>query len=236
MSEPYDTIAQEAYSRFLASSVTNAKLRDYYNACFQSSIDHFGAYQCWACVNCLKLGRKTQEWGEPPATCPQCRSTAVYEIGTFQARASKVGYAFSSAFSYLMKTHFRLPLDDTPGNTRTHDLEIATAVAIEAKGSPASFMNPNGKITHLGRPGMERSDTRKKAFANADTYRRQNAAGLFFVVSNAVPSDLVGYRGDNLTAIFDATKVDRLKAMVTEISDKVDLEALRANRGLSSSS
>jgi len=230
MTEPFDSIARDAFDRILGSSLTNSRLRDYFNACFQDSIDHYGVYQCWACVNCLRHGNATQGWGEPPSTCPTCHSTIVYEIATFQARAPIVGSAFASAFSYLMQTHFRLPLVATPGNTRTHDFEVTPNIAIETKGSPASVTNPDGTLTHLGRPGMERSDTRKKAFENARTYRQRNERGSFFVVSNAVPSDLVGYRNRDVTAVFDVTKVDRLQAMTREIQDSVDLDALRQRR------
>jgi hypothetical protein len=131
-----------------------------------------------------------------------------------------------------MTIYFRLPLTYTPGNTRTHDLEVTPEIAIEAKGSPSRVTNPNGTFTHLGRPGMERSDTHKKAFDNAHTYRERNRDGLFFIVSNVVPPDLVGYRSDNVNGIFDVTKLERLQAMMIEIEDKVDLKALRTRRGL----
>lgn len=230
MTEPYDSIARDAYDKLLKNSPTNSRLRDYFNTCFQNSIDHYGAYQCWACVNCLRQGNATQGWGNPPAECPQCHSATIYEIATFQARAPIVGNAFANAFAYLMITHFRLPLVSTPGNTRTHDFEVTSEIAIETKGSPASVSNPDGTLTRLGRPGMERSDTRKKAFENARTYRQRNATGLFFVASNAIPSDLVGYRNRDVTAVFDVTKLDRLEAMMAEIRDKVDLDALRRRR------
>jgi len=129
-----------------------------------------------------------------------------------------------------MQTFYQLPLVPTPGNTRTHDFEVTVDIAIETKGSPNRVVNPDGTITSLGRPGMERSDTRKKAFDNARTYRQRNPTGLFFVVSNEIPSDLVGYRNRDVTAVFDATKVDRLEAMLSEIQDKVDLAALRRQR------
>lgn len=231
MAEPYDSIVRKEYDKFLNNSITNARLRDYFGACFQDSIDHYGAYQCWACINCLRMGNCTQGWGKPPSKCPDCNSTLVYQIASFQARAPIVGNAFAAAFSYLMQTHYRLPLTPTPGNTRTHDFEVTSDVAIETKGSPTTVTNPDGTFTHLNRPGMERSDTRKKAFDNGRTYRQRNPTGLFFVASNAIPSDLVGYRNRDVTALFDVTKVDRLKAMMTEIQDRVDLESLRRRRG-----
>jgi len=126
-----------------------------------------------------------------------------------------------------MQTRYRLPLIPTPGNTRTHDFEVTGDIALETKGSPSRVSNPDGTFTDLGRPGMERSDTRKKAFENARTYRQRNPNGLFFVVSNAVPSDLVGYRNRDVTAVFDANKVDRLEAMMSEIQSRVDLTTIR---------
>jgi len=230
MAEPFDSIANEAYVRTLKGSISNSRLKDYFNLCFQHSIDHYGVYQSWACINCLRHGRATQGWGEPPSRCPRCNSTIVYEIATFQARSPVVGSAFASAFFHLMQTYFHLPLVPTPGNTRTHDFEVTSEIAIETKGSPIAITNPDGTVTHLGRPGMERSDTRKKAFENARTYRQRNTTGLFFVVSNAIPSDLIGYRNRDVSAVFDVTKLDRLQAMMVEIQDRVDLEALRQRR------
>jgi hypothetical protein len=235
MTEPFDIIAAETYQKLLSSSITNAHLRDYFNTCFQAGIDLYGMYQCWACTNCLKLGRKTQGWGKPPSKCPECHKPSVYEIATFQARSSVVGNAFASAFSYLMQAHYRLPLIPTPGNTRTHDFEVTQEIAIEAKGSPSSFANPDGSLTRLGNPGMERTDTRKKAFDNAHTYKERNPQGTFFIVSNAISSDHVGYRSRDVTGIFDVTKADRLDAMMMEIEDKIDLDGLRRKRGKLSS-
>jgi hypothetical protein len=232
MTEPFDSISRRAYERYLADEVDNNHLRSYFDACFQGSIDHFGAHQCWACVNCLRVGNMMQGWGEPPTKCPRCDSKTIYEIATFQARSPIVGNAFSNAFFYLMTIYFRLPLTYTPGNTRTHDLEVTSEIAIEAKGSPSRVTNPDGTFTHLGRPGLERSDTRKKAFDNARTFKERSPTGLFFVVSNVIPSDLVGYRHRDVNAIFDVTKIDRLQALMTEIQDRIDLKALRTRRGL----
>ncbi len=232
MPEQFESIAKDAYDKHLSGGLSNQHVRDYYHACFQNAVDLYGLYQCWSCVNCLKAGKSSQGWGHPPTRCPQCNSTSVYEIASFQARSSVVGNAFAAAFSTLMLWHFRVPLDPTPGNTRTHDFEITPEIAIEAKGSPAKITNPDGTVTEPGRPGLERSDTRKKAFDNAHTYRQQKRNGLFFVVSNAVPSDLVGYTSDDITAIYDANKVDRLESMITAINDRIDLEALRRTRGM----
>jgi len=231
MTEPFDTIAADVYKKYLNASPTNSNLKGYFNTCFQTAIDHYGVYQCWACTGCLRSGRKTQGWGKPPSRCPECHLPSVYEIASFQARSSVVGNAFAGAFSYLMQAHYRLPLLPTPGNTRTHDFEITADIAIEAKGSPSSITNPDGSSTQLNRPGMERSDTRKKAFDNAHTYKERNPNGLFFIASNIIPSDLVGFRSHDVTGVFDVTKVDRLEAIMQEIHDRIDLDELRRKRG-----
>ena len=132
-------------------------------------------------------------------------------------------------FQHLRISH-RICYTTTKGNTRTHDFEITREVAIELKGSPSRVVNPDGTFTELDRPGLERSDTKKKAFDNARAYRQRNPDGLFFVVSNAIPPELVGYRNRDVTAVFDANKVDRIEAMISEIQGKVDLPAIRKQR------
>ena len=105
-------------------------------------------------------------------------------------------------------------------------------MSIEAKGSPRSIDNPDGTKSKFDRPGMERSDTEKKAFANGETHRRRKPEAYFCVVTNALPSNLVGFRSDNVNAIFDVTKTDRLDSMMDEIGVLVDLETFRRRRGM----
>ena len=232
MTEPYDSIATSNFSRFLSQGINNQRLRSYYSACFQDAIDSFHVYPCWACSNCIKDGNTTAGLGNKPKppVCPTCQSHTIFEIATFQARASVVGNAFSSAFACVMVNHYNIPLVPTPGNTRTHDFEVTEEVAIEAKGSPGRITNPDGSITQLERPGMERSDTRKKAFDNGRTFRQRNPSAYFCVVSNSVPSDLVGYRNRDVNAVFDVTKADRMEAMIREFGSRVDLESLRSGK------
>ena len=130
----------------------------------------------------------------------------------------RVGSAFEQAVIYLLKTRFELPAVSTPGNTRTHDIEVTNRIAIESKGSPGRLLNPARTVTELSRPGLERSDTWKKAQANARNFRAQNRNAPFFIVSNAVPSTLVGYRSDDITGIFNVTLVSRVDALISEIN------------------
>ncbi|MXZ90176.1 MAG: hypothetical protein F4W95_02645 [Chloroflexi bacterium] len=215
----YDDIAAANYRQFIGvRSLTNDRLRDYFNACFQDAIDAVGCYSAWACIDCIRKGSPAAELGDKPSRCPICESDRVFEIATFQSRAPAVGNAFESAVRHLLVRRFELPAEPTPGNTRTHDIEITGRIAIETKGSPRLVHNPNGTVIQLGRPGLERTDTRKKAFDNAHTFRQRNRNAPFFIVSNAVPSDLVGYRSDDITGIFNITQASRVDSLATEIN------------------
>ncbi len=215
----YNDIAAANYSRFIGRTLlTNDRLRHYFDACFQSAIDEAGCYPVWACVGCIGNGKATAAFGNAPRRCPICESPKVFEVATFQSRASVVGNAFERAVRHLLTARFELPATPTPGNTHTHDIEVTSAIAIETKGSPRRLLNPDQSITTLQRPGLERSDTWKKAQANAANYRRNNRRNPFFIVSNAVPPDLVGYRSDDITGIFNITQAGRVNALVNEVN------------------
>ena len=221
----YDAIAEDGYRKFLEGfSLTNQRLRGYFDYCFHNAIDDVGCYPAWACIGCMgksttaEFGNTTAEFGNPPKRCPKCGSDRVFEIATFQSRAPAVGNVFEKAVMRLLVTKFELPAVLTPGNTRTHDIEITNRVAVETKGSPRQLLNPDKTITPFTRPGLERSDTWKKAQANARNFRMRNRDAPFFIVSNAVPPNLVGYRSDDITGIFDITKADRVNAFVDEVS------------------
>ncbi len=215
----YDDIAAANYLRFIENRrLTNDRLRHYFNACFQDAIDEAGCYPAWACVACIGNGTATAEFGNTPNRCPTCESPKVFEVATFQSRASVVGNAFERAVRHLLATRFEMPAVPTPGNTRTHDIEVTSRIAIETKGSPSQLLNPNNTITRLSRPGLDRSDTWKKAQANAHNFRAHNKTAPFFIVSNSVPSDLVGFRSDDITGIFNIMQANRVKSLVDEIN------------------
>lgn len=216
---PYDAIASGNHRQFISGgTLSNSSLRNYFNACFQEAIDKTDCYPAWACIGCLGEGKATAEFGNKPNRCPSCNANRVFEIGTFQGRSAVVGKVFEHAVSHLLRTTFELPAVSTPGNTRTHDIEITSRIAIESKGSPRRLLNPDGTLTEFSRPGLERSDTWKKAQANARNFRERNRLTPFFIVSNAVPSNLIGYRSDDITGIFNVAQAVRVHALVSEIS------------------
>ncbi len=214
---PYDEISRNNYFHIGNQALTNGRLQNYFNGCFQQVIDAAACYPAWACLACIGGGNPTAMFGNLPRSCPACKSSKVFEIATFQGRASIVGKVFESAVRYLLTTKFELPAVSTPGNTNTHDLEVTPRVAVETKGSPRYVQNPDQTVTTIARPGLERSDTWKKAQANALKFRRQNKVAPFYIVSNAVPADLVGYRSDEITGIFNITQANRVNSLVDEI-------------------
>ena len=128
-----------------------------------------------------------------------------------------MGAAFLEALVTVLEKSFQIQLLPSPPGTRTHDLEIPQRLAIEVKGSPARIINIDGTIQKLNTPGLERSDTQKKAFANATAFRQINPKVPFYIASNAVPSKFVGYWDEHVTGIIDVTKSERLEFLVAQI-------------------
>lgn len=114
----------------------------------------------WRSTNLHMVG------GNKPDRCPKCKKP-IYEVATFQARASYVGSAFQYACMHLLKESFNIRVKPTFDITPLYDFEIKRNVVVEAKGSPQYIINPDGSKSKLGRAGMTRTDTKKKAFSNA---------------------------------------------------------------------
>ena len=127
----YDEIARDNYHHISNSELSNGRLREYFNGCFQQAIDERGCYSAWVCIACIGAGSHTSEFGIAPQACPACGSGKVFEVATFQSRSSIVGNVFESAVRHLLAARFELPAMSTPGNTNTHDIEITPRVAIE---------------------------------------------------------------------------------------------------------
>ena len=213
----YDEVAKTNYAHIGGQGLANGRLQNYFNGCFQQVIDAVACYPAWACISCIGGSKTTAEFGNLPNECPACGSRRVFEVATFQGRASIAGKVFESAVRYLLSTIFELPAVPTPGNTNTHDVEITPRIAIETKGSRRYVQNPDSTVTTIGRPGLERSDTWKKAQANARNFRRLNPSTPFYIVTNALPPSLVGYRSDDITGIFNITQVNRITSLVAEM-------------------
>ena len=209
-------VVSNLYRQEFKNGINNQSLSRYFDKAFQSVIDQHSLYPAWACTSCLRDDVSTVRWGKNPSKCPVCGDADTYSIATFQSRASRFGGIFVVALQHLVYTHYGLELMPTPGNTKTHDLEVTPKVAVEVKGSARRISSPDGTSHKISRPGMMRSDTEKKAFDNARNFMTSNPAGTFFVVTNALPRRLDGHRGDNVSGIFDVTKIDRLDSFIRE--------------------
>lgn len=212
----YDQIALDNYN-LEQGLLSNDDLRSYFDSCFDHALEQTGLYPAYGCITCAANSRAELSFGEKPKHCRTCGSDRVFQLATFQGRAPVYGSAFSSAVRLLFDLHFDIELLPTPQNTKTHDLEASPKIAIEVKGSARRIHLENGLTIALDRPGMLRSDTEKKAEANARNYKRFNSTGTFFVVTNALPDRLRGVRTDDIDGYFDLTKADRVESFAREV-------------------
>lgn len=215
----YLSIARERYSIIEKNGVSNDSLNRYFQDCFDAIGRAMSLYKCWVCVRCMEFGKfaNAYGWGNKPKACPSCGEKFVYEVATFQARASYVGEMFQWAFWHLLHTQYGITARTTSDTTRLYDLELRRDVVIEAKGSPDYIINPDGTHSNLDRPGMIRSDTEKKAFANAKKWNERFPDGYFFIVTNALPTHLHGYRNTTVNAIYDVTKMSQLDSFILDL-------------------
>jgi hypothetical protein len=215
---PYLTVAKQNYPIIEKNGITNDSLSRYFTESFNDICKAMALYKCWVCVRCMEHKKFSYGWGDKPDSCPVCGEKYIYEVATFQARASYVGEMFQWAFWLLLKNHCGITARPTSDVTRLYDLEIRPDIVIEAKGSPAYIINPDETHSHLDRPGMMRSDTEKKAFANAKKWNERFPSGHFFIVTNAIPNELLGYRDSTVKAIYDVTKKSQLESFIADLT------------------
>jgi hypothetical protein len=165
----------------------------------------------------MEFSKFSYGWGDKPNACPVCNEKTVYEVATFQGRASYVGGMFEWACWHLLKEGYGITSRPTSESTRLYDLEIRPDVVIEAKGSPTYIINPDGSHSRLGRAGMMRTDTEKKAFANAKKWHTRFPDGYFFILTNALPNHLLAYRNREIRAIYDVTKKSQLESFISDL-------------------
>ncbi len=215
---PYDGIVARNLSQVLSHGINDRALSDYFNGCFQDVARKFQIWPCWVCLSCVATGRDPFHWGRKPKTCSVCGEMATYEVGTFQARAKRSGDAFEWAFYHLLNELFNVCLIPRP-QAKIYDFETVEGKKIETKGSADNVICPDDSRYSLETPGLIRPDTKKKAFANAREFRLSNPNGIFYIVSNAIPTELVGYTNQDINGIFDITKVNQLRALARVLEE-----------------
>ena len=148
-------------------------------------------------------------------------------ITDYQARASKTGDMFEHAFWHLMKTRFGIELN------RDYEIPLAcmerggaldfgiikdgkVVCGIEAKGSD---------VTASSRPALLRTDTMKKAIAQAYQFKRIFPKTPFYLVTNAKPTQgnsrcmLELAEGDIIDKVIDITNTEELEFFVKKMKE-----------------
>lgn len=209
----YKQIAKRNFEKHLSSEVNDKNLKKYFDSCFEDLFSELGLYPCWICVNCMSNDELTYDWGKSkPKKCPECGKPSTYAVATFQAWAHPSGEMFEVAFEHLIEKNSDLPITRTT-SARIYDLKVTDKIKIEAKGSAGVITNPNGSTSQLKRPGLKRSDTEKKAFSNAEEYKSNHPNHKFFIVTNAIPSNLTA-EGRVADGLFDMTKKKDLDSFI----------------------
>lgn len=206
------TLSDKALSKFLQES-------------FQTIIDDRTLYPAWMCLNCMR-----GEFGQEAENCPNCNSSRIFSVATFQGRAPAVGAIFQEACILIIEKYFPklgiIPSTETP--YRHHcDLYLPQVAGIEAKGSPSYIIAPDGSKIEFGRPGMRRTDTEKKANSNASTFkedfkRRERLSNpKFYVLTNALPER--GWQEEHsfFDGVYDVTKLEHWENFISDLEHDI---------------
>ncbi|NQW18189.1 MAG: site-specific DNA-methyltransferase [Chloroflexi bacterium] len=212
-----DAISQvvlTARNNILGAEVTTDRLQHYFDDCFAESMKFLKLIPAWACVGCL-----TVKMGTKPERCPKCSRNTVFEVGSFQSRASHMSRVFVTALRSLLD-YIEIEVSQAPRSAKTHDLEIGTT-ALAARGSPRWIplgLEEEGTQLLQG-PGMLRTDTQKKAAATAEAFKAQFRNRKFIVATNAMNGGPVEEPTNHIDCIVNVTDeagLDHLRNLATE--------------------
>lgn len=218
MISEFERIAESHYEN-LAQGFDDESLSTYFADCFAEAISLFNLYPASVCMKCAAEGEFPVMYGPKPKRCVECNSGQVYQIGSFQARASVVGETFQTAVRVLFERSFGLTLTKTPPNIATHNLQAPPDVAVEAKGSPNIISLPGGINHRLPRAGMLRTDTQKKTHGNARQYKSANPSGAFYVLSNALPPSWDRSNSDDVDGYYDVTRAESVREFAVAVAE-----------------
>lgn len=212
-------------AHYLDDGLSDEALDAFFENCFQDIIDDRQLHPAWACMDCRDVN-----YGEKPGTCTRCDGDRLYQIATFQGRGSATGNIFQDAVLHVFERFFSQVgvISSRESDFRDScDFFVPNVAGIEAKGSPAHVTLPIGKKVILGRPGMRRTDTEKKANSNAVTFKQDHERSdvRFYVLSNALPD---GWHEEHsaIDGIFDVTSLKDWKELVYDL----DVDKKRASR------
>jgi len=227
-----EAIQVASNEHLLDEGLADAALGEFFNQCFQNVIDDRRLHPASACMVCL-----TVHFGEVSGECPECGSERFYQVATFQGRGAATGFIFQDAILHIFERFFPELKVVSSKDTEFRDscdLYIPDVAGIEVKGSPAIVSLPDGKTVELGRPGMRRTDTEKKANSNASTFKQEYPIDgvRCYVLSNALPD---GWHENHsaIDGIYDVTKLEDWEELIFDL--KVDRErAFREKKDVAS--
>ena len=229
----YQQIAENNY-HLDHERLTNDALASYFDSCFDGVIKRFAVYPAFSCLDCASKSKPSTWFGPKPHECHVCLSSNVFEVGTFQKASTITGKMFVNAVKLLFSGVFEINMQKT-SNVSTHHFELSSNIVLNVKGSPHEAMLPDG--THVSRsgvrPGLLRSDTRKKVESDAQKYKKSNPDGIFLVVTNALPDRLRGTKTEFIDGYFDITKVSQVNALadkLRQLSSNVNTELISKDR------
>jgi hypothetical protein len=223
----YASIAAK-YTSVLSNPLDDEKLSNYFQCCFQDAIVIRHLLPAWSCLNCM-----TVEFGSRPRVCPKCNHRNVFEVATFQARGVAAGEMFEAACYYILTAYYPslgvIPSEHTL--YRDHcDFYLPGVAGIEVKGSPTSINLDDGTVVHFVRPGMLRTDTEKKASANASTFKRdffarENSRAKYYVLTSALPR--AGWQEDHETidGVYNVTLASGWAYFIKDLQYAIDVAA-----------
>lgn len=212
MRNDYSKIAAKHYP-FANRALSDGLLVRYFDECFDDMFAIWPEYPAWVCVRCATRGKPSVNFDFRYANaCVSCRSSHVFQIGTFQSRAARSGRVFQAAVQLLFWNEFGMNLRSTTAATKTHGLDFDGTIAIVAKGSPRKIDIPHVGKMALDRPGMMRRDTVKKVIADARNFKQANRHGRFYVLTNALPGELTSTTDEHIDGFFDVSKANQVRA------------------------
>ena len=216
MTAQYEHIAERNFN-IVETEFTDSSLRSYFDECFSEVVRMLRLYPAYVCMNCPEEGRYLMMYGRNRRRCQQCNSAHVYQISNFQARSSATGSVFQTAVRVMFRRLFEIEISQTDSAIVTHNMFIASDVAVEAKGSPEIITMEDGSRYQLPRAGMLRTDTQRKTHNNAQRYKSANPDGAYYVLSNALPPTWDRGSSDDVDGYYDVTHAESVREFANAV-------------------
>lgn len=149
---------------------------------------------------------------------------------SFQSRAKKSGDMFEYLFYYVMKEQFGIEIDCAIPIKKAcmEGMGALDFGILDKKGGVVCGIEAKGSAEKIGdralpRPALKRTDTMKKAIAQAYQFKRTFPSKPFYIVTNVKPTSgnakcmMNLAEGDIIDKVYDITKPSELKELVEKL-------------------